>query len=266
MDEYARVFDRVLAAKYIQQMRTRVRKTQSVSAIPSGAAHLPAVQALLPFGAQPDSSTKPGHPEVAYLMPRFVPSVCPSDLTDADGSRLPTRLDLCDCGCSNDPLAGPCRVSATLELPGVSKADIRVEVHQGWLVVEGVRYPPHHVRSPAARTPVAVRSHSASPIGGSTLGLILNHDSEDPFRRSVSPAHSDRSSGQDGLAAAGLTQAQQQDPAAIEDVEMTHEGVASAPHRKHPISEIRYGRFKRALKLPPGTDVSPHPLHCPRHI
>jgi HSP20 family molecular chaperone IbpA len=103
--------------------------------------------------------------------------------------------------------AGPSRiVRVALELPGLKREAVRLEVRNGQLVVEGDRPPPTHAHRAARRT--ALR-HSPDFLSGPGVpppseSLLLSAE------ESCRPA----------------------------------------------VAEMRYGRFRRVLTLPPGLNVS----------
>jgi HSP20 family molecular chaperone IbpA len=111
--------------------------------------------------------------------------------------------------------AGPSRrVTATLEIPGMKKEALRLDVRDGQLVIEGDRFPPPHAhaRHRSTRRQLSPRSRA-----------LLTGPGVPPPHESVV-----RSSMEESTCHAAL-------------------------------SEIRYGRFRRVLTLPPGLDVSPLP-------
>jgi HSP20 family protein len=110
-------------------------------------------------------------------------------------------MDVCD-----DP-ASP-NIVATFELPGVKREEIKLNIHEGQLIVRGER---RSRLTPLTTTP----SESASSLP----------------RHPISAAD------------------------AIASGEMM-ETDAVAPRVTHPIQEVRYGKFQRAVPLPPGAKVS----------
>lgn len=247
-EEYFRMFDRKLAAAYIQEKRAGIRKAAHGSdGNTGGGIQLPSLQHMLsslPFGALPDSAVKT-RTDQQYLMPRYAPLLLLTTLPNSNDRLF--RLDLCECGFEH---GGPSRITATFEVPGMCRADVALEVRGDYLVVEGLRRPPVHLRRAGSRAPSVVVSRRASPAGGSPRGLLLDAGASQRAR-SASPNES-------GAHAAPSVDGAESSQVEQQDADMND--AAPAHGHSHAISEIRYGQFRRAIKLPPGTDVRPPPL------
>jgi HSP20 family molecular chaperone IbpA len=116
-------------------------------------------------------------------------------------------MDMHECVVDSSTAGPSRRVSVALELPGLKREAVRLDVRDGQLVVEGDRLPPAH-------------AHRAS------------------MRRSTSRRSPDFLSGP------GV-------PPPSESL------LLSAEESCRPaVAEMRYGRFRRVLTLPPGLNVS----------
>jgi HSP20 family molecular chaperone IbpA len=142
------------------------------------------------------------------------------------------RVDLCE-HLSSDGSSS--QVTAVFELPGLRKSELTLEVKDGWLIVEGERRKPVYQRartlrlrrSPSATTPPP-EPRASSPR---SLAHLLNLD-EPVMAISESGIHEPR---------------MQTDSSDI----TIPDGYTTV----EPISEIRYGRFRRTIKLPRGIEA-----------
>jgi HSP20 family molecular chaperone IbpA len=170
-------------------------------------------------------NTKSTHTQTPsqLLMPRLVYISVRVLIRFTDSS---FRVDLCECPSSDGT---PSRVIATFELPGMKKTDLILEVRNGWLLVEGERRPPvlAQQRIPARRR----ISSSDTPAE----------------QKNLSPR-----------SLAKLLNVDQPDESALMDEDPT--AKTDRHHSDHSISEIRYGRFRRTIKLPSGIEVSHHSI------
>lgn len=187
-----RAIDRALAARYLQELRSRANR---------------------------------GGPKAIEGAPQSQGQ----NTRHADGNQvLMPRIDLCE-HMSED--GSPSHITAVFELPGLRKADLTLEVKDGWLVVEGERRRPAHQlpraialrRSPSATTPPP----EPRPTSPRNLAHLLNLDGP------IVPVSA---------------------PEPGTENESSH--IASVRHNTvQPISEIRYGRFRRTIKLPRGIEA-----------
>lgn len=185
-----RAIDRALAARYLQELRSRVNRG----------------------GPKSIEST----PQTQGQITRNID----------DNQLLMPRIDLCE----HTPEDGsPSHVTAVFELPGLRKSDLTLEVKDGWLVVEGERRRPVHQLpraitlrpSPSATTPPP----EPRPTSPRSLAHLLNLD--EPTVPVPEPGTENESS-----------------------------HIANVHHTTvQSISEIRYGRFRRTIKLPRGIEA-----------
>jgi HSP20 family molecular chaperone IbpA len=129
--------------------------------------------------------------------------IASQSLSDADA--ISRRMDMHECVVDSTTAGLSRKVTAMLELPGMKREAVRLELRNGQLVIEGDRRPPAHAHHSSRRS-----STLRSPDNLTGPGVPPPNDSR------------------------------------------VEESCRAA------VAEMRYGRFRRVLTVPPGVDVS-HP-------
>jgi HSP20 family molecular chaperone IbpA len=127
--------------------------------------------------------------------------IASQSLSDADA--ISRRMDMHECVVDSTTAGLSRKVTAMLELPGMKREAVRLELRNGQLVIEGDRRPPAHAHRSSRRS-----SARRSPDNLTGPGVPPPNDSR------------------------------------------VEESCRAA------VAEMRYGRFRRVLTVPPGVDVS----------